>query len=124
VERTLFLLRYISNTEVRRVIRAETTKIEAYNDFLEARLHVIYFQSLRTTLPARYDISGSASAARWSKAAIREQEKQLKYASLVANAIMLSNVAGLTEVLRHGHGWSSRHSRPGRLHQSLHAGAD
>jgi hypothetical protein len=57
VERTLFLLRYISNTEVRRVIRAETTKIEAYNDFLEARLHVIYFQSLRTTLPARYDIS-------------------------------------------------------------------
>ncbi|MCY1741080.1 Tn3 family transposase [Ensifer sp. SL37] len=28
-----------------------------------------------------------------------EQEKQLKYASLVANAIMLSNVADLTEVL-------------------------
>ncbi len=28
-----------------------------------------------------------------------EQEKQLKYASLVANAIMLSNVADLTEVI-------------------------
>jgi hypothetical protein len=28
-----------------------------------------------------------------------EQEKQLKYASLVANAIMLSNVADLTTVL-------------------------
>ena len=28
-----------------------------------------------------------------------EQEKQLKYASLVANAIMLSNVADLTDVL-------------------------
>ncbi|HEY3997534.1 MAG TPA: Tn3 family transposase [Candidatus Xenobia bacterium] len=28
-----------------------------------------------------------------------EQEKQLKYASLVANAIMLSNVVDLTEVL-------------------------
>jgi hypothetical protein len=28
-----------------------------------------------------------------------EQEKQLKYASLVANAVMLSNVADLTEVL-------------------------
>src|ERR1700722_12771505 len=28
-----------------------------------------------------------------------EQEKQLKYASLVANAIMLSNVADLTAVL-------------------------
>ena len=28
-----------------------------------------------------------------------EEEKQLKYASLVANAVMLSNVADLTEVL-------------------------
>jgi hypothetical protein len=28
-----------------------------------------------------------------------EQEKQLKYASLVANAIMLSNVADMTEAL-------------------------
>jgi hypothetical protein len=28
-----------------------------------------------------------------------EQEKQLKYASLVANAVMLSNVADLTEVI-------------------------
>ncbi len=32
VERTLFLLRFFSNIEVRQVIRAETTKIEAYND--------------------------------------------------------------------------------------------
>ena len=35
VGRTLFLLRYISNTEVRRVIRAETTKIETYNELLD-----------------------------------------------------------------------------------------
>ena len=35
VERTLFLLRFISNTEVRRIIRAETTKIETYNEFLD-----------------------------------------------------------------------------------------
>ena len=35
VERTLFLLRFISSAEVRRVIRAETTKIETYNDFLD-----------------------------------------------------------------------------------------
>ena len=34
VARTLFLLRYISVPEVRRGIRAETTKIEAFNDFL------------------------------------------------------------------------------------------
>jgi TnpA family transposase len=35
VERTLFLLRFISSVEIRHTIRAETTKIEAYNDFLD-----------------------------------------------------------------------------------------
>jgi TnpA family transposase len=35
VERTLFLLRHMSSAEVRRVIRAETTKIEAYNNYLD-----------------------------------------------------------------------------------------
>jgi TnpA family transposase len=78
VERTLFLLRYISNTEVRRVIRAETTKIETYNDFLDW----ISFGGpvIKSGDPV-------------------EQEKQLKYASLVANTIMLSNVADMTTVL-------------------------
>jgi TnpA family transposase len=78
VERTLFLLRFISSTEVRRVIRAETTKIETYNDFLDW----VCFGGpvVRSGDPV-------------------EQEKQLKYASLVANAVMLSNVADLTDVL-------------------------
>ncbi len=78
VERTLFLLRFISNAEIRRVIRSETTKIEAYNDFLDW----ICFGGpvVKSGDPV-------------------EQEKQLKYASLVANAVMLSNVADLTEVL-------------------------
>ena len=78
VERTLFLLRYISNAEVRRVIRAETVKVEAYNDFLDW----VCFGGpvIRSGDPV-------------------EQEKQLKYASLVANAVMLSNVADLTDVL-------------------------
>lgn len=35
VELSLFLLRFFSSTEVHRVIRAETTEIEAYNDFLD-----------------------------------------------------------------------------------------
>ena len=78
VERTLFLLRYISNTEVRHVIRAETTKIEAYNDFLDW-----------VCFGGPVVKSGDPV----------EQEKQLKYASLVANPVMLSNVADLTEVL-------------------------
>jgi TnpA family transposase len=78
VERTLFLLRLVSSTEVRRVIRAETTKIEAYNDFLDW-----------VSFGGPVIKSGDPV----------EQEKQLKYASLVANAIMLSNVADLTTVL-------------------------
>jgi TnpA family transposase len=86
VERTLFLLRYVSSPEVRRGIRAETTKVEAFNDFLDW----VSFGGplIRSGDPV-------------------EQEKQLKYASLVANAIMLNNVADLNDVLssmaRDGH---------------------
>ena len=78
VERTLFLLRFFSSIEVRRVIRAETTKIEAFNDFLDW-----------VSFGGPVIKSGDPV----------EQEKQLKYASLVANTIMLSNVADLTSVL-------------------------
>ncbi len=78
VERTLFLLRFVSSAEVRRTIRAETTKIEAYNDFLDW-----------VSFGGPVVKSGDPV----------EQEKQLKYASLVANAVMLSNVADLTAVL-------------------------
>jgi TnpA family transposase len=78
VERTLFLLRFISSAEVRRTIRAETTKIEAYNDFLD-------WMSFGGTVVKSGDPV--------------EQEKQLKYASLVANTVMLSNVADLTAIL-------------------------
>jgi len=78
VERTLFLLRFFSSAAVRRGIRAETTKIEAYNDFLDW-----------VSFGGPVIKSGDPV----------EQEKQLKYASLVANAVMLSNVADLTRVL-------------------------
>ncbi|MFE0325067.1 Tn3 family transposase [Brucella anthropi] len=78
VERTLFLLRYISDPQIRRSIRAETTKIESYNDFLDW-----------ITFGGPVIKSGDPV----------EQEKQVKYASLIANAIMLSNVEDLTSVL-------------------------
>ena len=103
VERTLFLLRFISSAEVRRTIRAETTKIEAYNDFLDW----ISFGGpvIKSGDPV-------------------EQEKQLKYASLVANTIMLSNVADMTDVLSAmAAGRTPRHARPGRLPQPLYARA-
>ena len=78
VERTLFLLRFFSSTEIRRTIRAETTKVEAYNNFLDW-----------VSFGGPVIKSGDPV----------EQEKQLKYASLVANAVMLSNVDDLTRVL-------------------------
>ncbi len=78
VERTLFLLRYISEPEFRFTIRSETTKIESHNSFLDW----ISFGGpmLKTGDPV-------------------EQEKQIKYTNLIANAVMLHNVIDLTEVL-------------------------
>jgi hypothetical protein len=60
------------------LLSAETTKVESFNDFLDW----VSFGGpvIRSGDPV-------------------EQEKQLKYASLVANAIMLSNVADLNGVL-------------------------
>ncbi len=60
------------------VIRAETTKIETYNEFLDW-----------VSFGGPVIKSGDPL----------EQEKQLKYASLVANTIMLSNIVDMTAVL-------------------------
>jgi TnpA family transposase len=78
VVRTLFLLRYISEAELRRTIRAETTKVESFNDFLDW----ISFGGpvIKSGDPV-------------------EQTKRLKYMNLVANAVMLQNVVDLTGVL-------------------------
>jgi TnpA family transposase len=79
VVRTLFLLEYISNTPLREHIVAETIKIEAYNGFIAW----IYFGGDGTIM------AGDPV----------EQEKRIKYLNLVANAIMLQNVADMTDVL-------------------------
>ena len=78
VKRTLFLLRYISEADFRQSIRAETTKVESYNDFLDW----ISFggQIVKSGDPV-------------------EQTKQIKYADLIANSIMLHNVVDLTDIL-------------------------
>jgi TnpA family transposase len=79
VERTLFLLDYMSNADMRQHIRAETTKVESYHQFTDW----IAFGGpvLRSGDPV-------------------EQEKRIKYRDLVANAIMLHNVVDMTHVLR------------------------
>ena len=76
--RTLFLLRFVSEGDLRQSIRAETTKIESYNDFL--------------------DWIGFGGPVLKSGDPV-EQLKQVKYMDLVANAVMLHNVADLTDVL-------------------------
>jgi TnpA family transposase len=78
VERTLFLLEYMSDATLRQQIRAETTKVESYHQFTDW----IAFGGpvLRTGDPV-------------------EQEKRIKYRDLVANAIMLHNVVDMTNVL-------------------------
>lgn len=78
VVRTLFLLRYISESDFRQTIRAETTKIESHNDFLD------WINFGGTVIKSGDPV---------------EQEKQVKYTNLIANAIMLHNVADLTDVL-------------------------
>jgi TnpA family transposase len=96
VERTLFLLRYISEADFRQSIRAETTKIESYNDFLDW----IGFGGpiLKSGDPV-------------------EQAKQIKYMDLVANTIMLHNVSDLTDVLisMAAEGWPLTKELVGRL---------
>ena len=73
-----FLLEYISDPAMRQHIRAETTKIESYHQFTDW----IAFGG-----PVLH--SGDPV----------EQEKRIKYRDLVANAVMLHNVADMTNVL-------------------------
>jgi TnpA family transposase len=78
VERTIFLLEYMSDTAMRQHIRAETTKVESYNQFTEW----LAFGGpvLRSGDPV-------------------EQAKRIKYRDLVANVVMLQNVVDMTNVL-------------------------
>lgn len=78
VQRTMFLLRYISEQELRFSIRAETTKIESFHSFLD------WIAFGGTVIKSGDPI---------------EQAKRVKYMDLIANAIMLHNVADLTDVL-------------------------
>jgi TnpA family transposase len=46
VNRTLFLLRYVSESEFRQTIRAETTKVESYNDFTDLVANAIMLHNV------------------------------------------------------------------------------
>ena len=92
----MFLLRYLSEAEFRQSIRAETTKVESYNDFL--------------------DWIGFGSPVLKSGDPV-EQTKQIKYMDLVANTVMLHNVSDLTNGLTAmaAEGWPLTKELVGRL---------
>src|SRR6516165_2970065 len=78
VERTIFLLESMSDPAMRQHVRAETTKVESYNNFTDW----LAFGGpvLRSGDPV-------------------EQEKRIKYRDLVANAVLLHNVVDMTNAL-------------------------
>jgi len=78
VVRTVFLLEYISSLELREQIQGATNKVEAYHGFTKW-----------------LSFGGDAIAALDPE----EQEKRLKYLDLVAHAVLLQNVADMTEAL-------------------------
>lgn len=78
--RTLFLLRYISEPQLREEITAATNKVESYNGF------------------AKYLFFGGEGVIGQNDPL--EQEKAIKYNDLVANAVVFANVVEQTRIIR------------------------
>ena len=79
VMRTMFLLEYLSDVELRQQIHTATTVVERYNGFLD-------WLSFGGDGVIRIDDPV-------------EQEKRIKYLNLVANAVLLHNVVDITDAL-------------------------
>jgi TnpA family transposase/uncharacterized coiled-coil protein SlyX len=80
VIRTVFLLQYISDIDLRQQITASTNKMEAYNGF------------------SKFFFFGGEGII--SENDPDEQEKRIKYNDLVSNAVILQNVADMTYILK------------------------
>jgi TnpA family transposase len=80
VVRTVFLLKFISNAELRQQITAATNKVEAYHGLVK------WFFFGGDRIIASNDPE--------------QQEKSIKYNDLIANAVIFQNVVDLTEVLQ------------------------
>lgn len=77
--RTVFLLKYITDEDLRRTITATTNKVEAFNGFLKW----LFF--------------GSEGA--FGDNNLDEQQKRLAYLHVVANAVIYQNVVDMSRVL-------------------------
>jgi len=80
VIRTLFLLDYISQVELREEITAQTNKVESYNGFTDW-----------LSFGNPYTIVASNDP--------EEHEKAIKYNDIIANAVMLQNVMDMSGVI-------------------------
>lgn len=80
VVRTMFLLKYIGNLELRKLIQSETNKSEQFNAFAKT----LFF-------------GGDGIVAENIR---HEQRKVVKYNHLVANMVILHNVVGMSKVLK------------------------
>lgn len=80
VIRTLFLLDYVSNVELREGITVETNKVESFNSFTEW-----------VTFGNPYTIVASNDP--------EEHEKSVKYTDIIANVIMLQNVIDMSDTI-------------------------
>lgn len=78
VIRTMFLLRYINDKDLRRIIHAETNKVEAYNGF--SKWLRFGSEILQENSPD-------------------EQQKLALYNDIVANAVIFQNVVDLTKII-------------------------
>lgn len=78
--RTVFLLQYMADIELRRKITATTNKVEAYNGF------------------SKWLFFGGDGIINDNDP--EQQEKSIKYGDLVANAVIFQNVVDLTAVIR------------------------
>lgn len=78
--RTIFLLQYISDREMREFITASTNKVESYNGY------------------AKFFFFGGEGIIADNDPA--EQEKAVKYNDLVANAVIFHNVVEQTRIIR------------------------
>jgi TnpA family transposase len=78
--RTIFLLQYISDRELREIITASTNKVESYNGY------------------AKFFFFGGEGVIADNDPL--EQEKAIKYNDLVANAVTFFNVVEQTRIIR------------------------
>jgi len=79
VVRTVFLLQYISDIDIRRTITATTNKVEAYNGFSKW----LFFGGHGIIVDNDPE----------------QQEKSIKYGDLVANAVIFQNVVDMTTAI-------------------------